>query len=240
MSRLAVPLHLSSRIILLGGVGRSGLHLPQRCGRVVRLLSPRAFPLCPTSAQPLRRFGTLRRRIQELNVSCALLLDCLTQCVDFAVKGPNWSVRGSSVESPALLKDALLFWIGVTHRAYFGPDIEALGRGAELPRTSRLRRLTPFLDEAGTLRVGGRLRKSSLDYDCKHPAVLPRYSALSQLLIEQAHMRTLHGGTQSTLALFRQNVWIVGGRAPVRSFIMKCVQCVRHRGSTLTQRICQL
>jgi len=37
----AVPLHLSSRIIPLGGVGRSGFHLSQRCGRALRLLSPR-------------------------------------------------------------------------------------------------------------------------------------------------------------------------------------------------------
>jgi len=142
--------------------------------------------------------------------------------------------------SPALLKDALLFWICVAQRAHFGPDIEALRRNAELPRTSSLRRLTPFLDEAGTLRVGERLQKFSLDYDCIYPVILPRHSALSQLLIEQARRRTLPGGTQSTLALLRQNVWIVSGRAPVRSFIMKCVQCVRHRGSTLTQKMGQL
>ena len=40
--------------------------------------------------------------------------------------------------------------------------------------------------------------------------------------------------------MIRQNYWIIGGRAPVRSYILKCVVCARHRGIRAHQLIGQL
>ena len=137
------------------------------------------------------------------------------------------------------MNGALLFWVRHTPTSHFSSEISALQRDEPISPKKSLRRLTPFLDADGVLRVGGRLQKSVLDYN-KHPAIIPRDSKLSLLLIQRAHQKTLHGGTQVTLALLRQSFWIVGGRAPVRSYIHKCVTCVRQHGATATQKMGEL
>ncbi|KAK2577869.1 hypothetical protein KPH14_008170 [Odynerus spinipes] len=74
--------------------------------------------------------------------------------------------------------------------------------------------LTAFIDAQGVIRVGGRLHHSDFSFETKHPTILPRHSQLSTLIIDHAHKRTLHGGTQTTLAFIRQTYWIIGGRQP--------------------------
>jgi len=149
-------------------------------------------------------------------------------------------VENIEILPPALLDTALKFWIGITQKAYFGSDMTNLQSGGTLPRASQLIRLTPFLDPDGLMRVGGRLQRSSLDLDFKHPYILPRSSSLSALLIDQAHRKTFHGGTQLTLNTLRQRFWIVGGRAPARSRILGCVPCARQRGKLAQQQMGQL
>ncbi|XP_024874730.1 uncharacterized protein LOC112456432 [Temnothorax curvispinosus] len=50
----------------------------------------------------------------------------------------------------------------------------------------------------------------------------------------------MHGGTQLTLATIRNEYWIIGGRAPVRSFILNCVKCARYRQRRAQQLMGQL
>ncbi|KMQ86362.1 gag-pol protein [Lasius niger] len=133
---------------------------------------------------------------------------------------------------PEELIQARTFWIKDTQRAYFNRELEICSTKTSLPRTHPLLKLAPFVDSEGVLRVGGRLKNSLLDPDGKHPAILPRDSSFSRLVISDLHHRTLHGGTQVVLATLRQHYWILGGRAPVSSFIRRCVRCARHRAAT--------
>lgn len=89
-------------------------------------------------------------------------------------------------------------------------------------------RLTAFLDPQGVLRVGGRSKFAEIDSESEHQVIIPKESRFAQLRINEAHLRTLHGGTQLTLGQLRRSYWILGGRAPVRSFILKCVICARQ------------
>ena len=86
----------------------------------------------------------------------------------------------------------------VTQVRWFQNEIEALQENRSVHRSSLLRQLNPFLDEDGLLRVGGRLNNASLSYNEKHPAILPKHSLLTRLLIRSAHQQTLHGGPQLT------------------------------------------
>lgn len=52
----------------------------------------------------------------------------------------------------------------------FADQISAINKGRSL--FCPLRRLDPFVDPNGLLRVGGRLRHSNLPYDVKHPLLL--------------------------------------------------------------------
>ena len=136
---------------------------------------------------------------------------------------------------PSLRITALRFWIRKTQEAYFPGEMRSLKSGSSLPRSSPLLKLSPFVDEENLIRVGGRLQQSSFDEEAKHPYILPRDSTITRLLIDEAHRRTLHGGTQLTLSTLRQRVWIIGGRAPVKSFILRCISCTRQRGETTTE-----
>ena len=138
------------------------------------------------------------------------------------------------------IDNARFFWIKHIQNSSFGQEKRLLSSGQSLPKSHSLARLTPFLDATGLLRIGGRLQASLLPPNAKHPLILPRKSPLTSLIILDSHLRTMHGGTQLTLNYIRNNYWIVGGRAPIRSFILKCVKCTRYRQSRAQQLMGQL
>ncbi|XP_063993928.1 uncharacterized protein LOC135171373 [Diachasmimorpha longicaudata] len=138
------------------------------------------------------------------------------------------------------LEDARLLWIKLTQTAHFREELRIISRGEKFTRSHPLTKLTPFIDRQGILRVGGRLRFAQLDPESKNQAIITKESQLARLLISQAHLKTLHGGTQLTLRQLRTAYWILGGRAPVRSFILKCVKCARQRGIRAQQLMGQL
>ncbi|XP_070171151.1 uncharacterized protein [Polyergus mexicanus] len=133
--------------------------------------------------------------------------------------------------TPADLEVSRLYWIRSVQSAYFSSELTLISSGAHLSRSHPLAKFTAFIDHSGILRVGGRLKHSQLDSECKHPAILPRDSYLSRLIISDAHLRTLHGGTQVTLTYLRQAYWIVGGRAPVRSPLRSVCSTTRRKGT---------
>ncbi|XP_044597582.1 uncharacterized protein LOC123274157 [Cotesia glomerata] len=150
------------------------------------------------------------------------------------------SSLSSSPLNPADLQFALTFWIKSTQQIYFASEIRALLQGKSLAKSNPLSRLTAWIDQTGLLRVGGRLQYSQLNEDAKHPPIMPKDSEISRLIIANAHTRTMHGGTQLTLDYVRRYCWILGGRAPIKSFIHRCVTCTRIRGIRAQQRMGQL
>jgi len=132
------------------------------------------------------------------------------------------------------------FWVRTIQHEIFRTEFKIIAENGSLPASHCLARLTPFVDTNEIFRVGGRLQASSLTHEAKHPAILPRDSPLSQLIISDAHIKSGHGGTQLTLCFIREEFWILGGRAPVRKFILQCVRCARHRQIRARQLMGQL
>ncbi|KFD53967.1 hypothetical protein M513_05234 [Trichuris suis] len=114
-------------------------------------------------------------------------------------------------------------------RNEFADELRHLQRGKDLPRKSRFRRLKPFLDSDGLIRVGGRLTEVAMNYDAIHPPIVPSRSALTTLLIRQTDVRNCHSGIETTLYLVRARVWIVDARAAVRRIVRECVICRRYK-----------
>ncbi|XP_025265579.1 uncharacterized protein LOC112638301 [Camponotus floridanus] len=133
---------------------------------------------------------------------------------------------------PSELDEALAGWIRVVQAINFKKELKFVHKAAPLPKKSTLAKLGPFLDSKGILRVGGRLSNAAMTREAKHPTLLPSASHLTQLLIKATHLRTLHGGVQLTLAALRQEYWVLRGRALVKSFIHRCLPCVRWRAAT--------
>lgn len=129
---------------------------------------------------------------------------------------------------------AKAFWIRRIQQELFSVKIQSLRTTRTVAPRSSLSALSPFLDEEGLIRVGGRLRHAPLPYNNKHPLVLALHP-LVRLLVVQTHQCTLHGGQQLTLNILRQEYWILRARSLVKSVIHGCVTCVQERAATSTQ-----
>ena len=91
--------------------------------------------------------------------------------------------------------------------------------------------LSPFIDSSGTIRVGGRIKHSSLAFEGRHPVFLPKNSHLSGLIIEHFHSQTKHQGRFITAAAIRSGGFFIEGcRGMVDSYIRKCIICQKLRG----------
>lgn len=93
---------------------------------------------------------------------------------------------------------------------------------------SKLRKLRPFIDQNGILSVGGRISKAKLAFNAKHPIILPKRHYFNDLIINQAHKYTLHGGP-TLMSTFLSNYWIFGRAAQIKKIISWCVVCFPHR-----------
>ncbi|XP_076397902.1 uncharacterized protein LOC143266157 [Megachile rotundata] len=134
------------------------------------------------------------------------------------------------------LLNARLTLIRCIENIEFSEERALLDQSASISR-GPLSRLNPFLDERGILRVGGRLKHSLLDFNEKHPIILPKRGHFTTLIIREAHSRTLHGGVQLTLGFLRERYWILCGRRAVRTYVFSCVTCWRWRAKTAEQQM---
>ena len=125
----------------------------------------------------------------------------------------------------------------------FAPEVVALKKSNErrVKQRSDLYRLDPFLSEDGMLRVGGRLKRSGQPFDVVHPVILPKNQHVTRLVVVDCHERTRHSGREATLSEVRhRGYWVVQGRAAVSRCILKCVKCIRQRGTPMTQKMSDL
>lgn len=112
---------------------------------------------------------------------------------------------------------------------------------SSIKKTSALRRLDPFVDEDGILRVGGRIRHAGLPFNEKHPLLLPKKGHITDLVIRHHHQRSYHQGRGITHARIRSSgVWIVNGNSAVGHHISRCTTCQRYRGAHVKQKMADL
>ncbi|XP_028164620.1 uncharacterized protein LOC114355798 [Ostrinia furnacalis] len=123
---------------------------------------------------------------------------------------------------------------------HFKDEILLTKQKRNLPKSSTLRSLNPILDDEDILRVGGRLEHSGLSHNQKHPIIIPKKCHLANLIIEDAHKRTLHGGPQLMICFIQAKYWILGMKQLVRSYFRKCVTCAKNAAVTQTQLMGQL
>ncbi|XP_050350425.1 uncharacterized protein LOC126773518 [Nymphalis io] len=122
----------------------------------------------------------------------------------------------------------------------FHSEITQLKQNGKVHSKSNLLTLTPYLDDKNILRVGGRLRHSQLSETAKHPMIIPKDSRLTELLIKEAHLQTLHGGPSLTLTYLRQRYWVLGGNRTVKKYLRNCVKCTRFRSHNQHQIMANL
>ncbi|GFX27057.1 integrase catalytic domain-containing protein [Trichonephila clavipes] len=108
-------------------------------------------------------------------------------------------------------------------------EVSYLSAGKQLPSTNKLIPLTPFYDDSGIIRVGGRLKNSILADSQKHPILLPKTDHVVNLIISDYHLKLLHAGPQLLQAALREKFWILSARDAVRRVVRICISCFRNR-----------
>ncbi|XP_046387356.1 uncharacterized protein LOC124156925 [Ischnura elegans] len=136
--------------------------------------------------------------------------------------------------TPSEVNRARLLLVYMVQRQSFAKEISQLEKAGILPKKSALVKLSPFVKER-LLRVGGRIKHSLLSDDEKHPLILPSKHPFTELIIEDCHKATLHGGVQLTLTTLRTQYWIVKGRQIVKTIIHRCLNCQRYRATPAYQ-----
>lgn len=82
--------------------------------------------------------------------------------------------------------------------------------------------------------------RSELDYEMKHPYIVPQESRLARLLMKYAHRQTKHGAVQVMIQFIRQKYWITRLRSCLRKIVHKCVTCARMNAWTEEQLMAEL
>ncbi|CAG7731422.1 unnamed protein product, partial [Allacma fusca] len=121
--------------------------------KVKALLTTSDFPI-------LERYSSLTRLLRVVAMCLRISPERRTP-----VPGQEFSVSE--------LLTSLQRCISLSQSEAFSQEIQALQGNLTLNKRSKILPLSPFLDSVGLLRVGGRLRHSSLPEDQKHPILLP-------------------------------------------------------------------
>ena len=122
----------------------------------------------------------------------------------------------------------------------FEEEVTLLERKSNVPASSPIASLSPYLDERGMLPVGGRLSKVSHRYGdlLVNPIIIPKKHFISKLMIKHFHESTYCQGRHMTEGAMRSaGYWIVGARRLVSSLIHQCVICRRTRGKTAIEKM---
>lgn len=110
-----------------------------------------------------------------------------------------------------------------------------------MKKISPIRRLDPFIDENGILRIGGRIRHADLPFYEKHPLILPKKGHITELVIRHHHAKNHHQGRCIKHARIRSSgIWVINGNSAVGHYVSKCVKCRRQRGTPLNQKMADL
>ena len=171
-------------------------------------------------------------------------------------KTPSSSLKNNKNACPVPplaeeLREAEIWLIRREQAKYFGKEVESpkkaerysvenLSKGNPIPKTSSLYSLTPFLDEDDLIRLGGRIERSLLPFDSKHPVILPKQSRVTELLIEHTHEKMTRFGVNAVLALLQQHYWPIHERELVKRVLKRRVLCRKLRGNPGVQIMADL
>ena len=112
-------------------------------------------------------------------------------------------------------------------------EMKSLKNEKEIPRGSKILQFPPFLDEEGLIRAKGRIGKSQLDFNAKHPILQHWKHHGVELFLRNEHKDNQHEGTELVRNIVQQKIWILGIRNALRSIKNKCVTCRKGRAQTI-------
>jgi hypothetical protein len=172
--------------------------------------------LPPSSSCILERFSELDRALRVMSYAYRFIQRCRKPDLTLS---PDVSSSELSKVQDLLIRN--------TQRIQFLKEYNCLLNKEQIPKSSDIINLNPFIDANGVMRSCGRVRASaSLSYDERHPVILPYSCTFSHLLVRFTHRISLHGGNQLMMRLIRSRYWIPKLRTLVKATINSCRVCI--------------
>ncbi|XP_062557968.1 uncharacterized protein LOC134222837 [Armigeres subalbatus] len=101
-----------------------------------------------------------------------------------------------------------------------------LKRQAKLEKTSKLRKLSAYMDAAGVVRMESRIAAATFaSFDTRFPIILPKGHIGTRLMIGWYHQKYLHGNAETVVNEMRQRFYVPNLRAEVRKVKKMCQLC---------------
>ena len=150
---------------------------------------------------------------------------------------PNNKITGSlSHDEIEIAKKRVLL---SQQKITFPDEYSKLSNGKAISKNSPLFTMDPYIDSDGLIRVRGRLEKSQISFESKHPIILPK-SHLSKLIIRSQHLLMNHVGVEGLYASIRSQYWIIKCKKICKSVIRECLNCKKLDSKPMTQGAAQL
>lgn len=122
----------------------------------------------------------------------------------------------------------------------YSSEVSRLKSGKQIDKSSPLINFTPFMDDQGLIRVGGRLGKAPLPFDVRHPVLLPPKARITELIVWQTHLDGAHSATEATLHKVRHTYWVPRGRQTVKRILFPCIRCALFRARAINPKMADL
>ncbi|XP_062713212.1 uncharacterized protein LOC134290169 [Aedes albopictus] len=114
-------------------------------------------------------------------------------------------------------------------------------RQVRLEKSSTIRKLSPYLDEAGVIRSDSRIVAAAFaSYDTRCPIVLPKDHRVTRMLVAWYHEKYLHANNETVVNEVRQRFHISQLRSLVRNVSKECTTCKVKKSTPAIPRMAPL
>lgn len=193
----------------------------------------------PQSCEPVASFSVstddafdVFKKYSVLTKLVKVIAHCLRFVNNCKLKTKEFRKGGSL--TPKELEQSMNTLIILAQRESFGYEVSLLTKQKYLKPKHRLLALSPFIDECGIMRVGGRLKNANVPYDQKHQILLEGKHKLSILIFKNEHIRLQHAGPLLLLNAVRDRYWPTNGMNIAKSVVQKCVTCFKAKPQPAT------
>ena len=146
--------------------------------------------------------------------------------------------RKFTVDESTILTDAEHMLILKSQQDTFKEEIINLKNNKNIDKKSRILTLSPYLDENGLLRVGGRIDAArNVEFELKRPVILDGRDYLTKLIVRYYHSSFLHGNQETVVNELRQKYWILRIRPTVKEIASKCMFCRIRKAKPVPPRM---
>ena len=107
----------------------------------------------------------------------------------------------------------------------FAEEMTSLKAEKEILKNSKILQFLTSIDQQGLIRAQGRIGKSQLNFETKHPILLHWKHLVVDLFLRNEHKNSHHEGTEHVRNIVQQKFWILGIRNALRSIKNKYIRC---------------